>query len=184
MDLLSNPFPGLVFLDFESSGLIRPSYPIQVGIARCDLSRDFRYIRPAEHWLDWEWQWEAQNVHNITQSDLTRFGRPVEEVVDWLDAQLAGMTVVSDNPQADGYWGDQLYIAAGRGKAPFDLVRADELVLALLDQAGRADDYEAIRSQVSRRHRITHRAEEDALHWAAFLLEARRLMQEQRDRAD
>jgi DNA polymerase III subunit epsilon len=99
-------------LDFEASSF--GGWPIEVGWMRegDDKPRSM-LIQPAPGWSMAEWSEDSGQVHYISPRDLERDGVDVREVVDALEADLAGFTVVSDAPYLDQRWLARLCDAAG-----------------------------------------------------------------------
>ena len=169
-----NPYPRFVFLDFESSGLDKPSFPIEVGLAWCNGQSQGYLVRPAPLWETWTWSRDAAAVHGIRHEDLVNHGHAVEWVALWLNEQCRGKVVLSDNPVADGYWLNQLF-AAAEMTAEFALDDADVLVqAALLSGPDGLAGYEDLKRVVEEDYPLTHKAADDALFWAMFFRVAAR----------
>jgi hypothetical protein len=99
-------------IDIEASGFGRGSYPIEIGFVLPDGRGDCMLIRPQAQWQHWDPA--AESLHRISRDLLVAHGQPVGDVVDRLEAQLAGRTVYSDGWGNDYSWLSALYEAAGR----------------------------------------------------------------------
>lgn len=167
-----NPAPGFVFVDCEATGLARPSYPIEVGIARCDGVAEGHLVRPVEAWAGVTWDPAALPIHNLTREQLETHGRDPRWIAEWLNRELEGSTVCSDNPEFEAYWLGALFHAAGV-RPLFGLEDTHSLVCAaLLSTRGTTGDLDAIKAKVRITHPYTHRAAADALFWAMVFGEA------------
>lgn len=113
------------FLDVESSGIARGSFPIEIGwaFAHADdatLEAHSLLIRPDDSWLarDGAWDGAAVRVHGLTLERLMDEGLPISEACERLDAAFAGRVLASDT--GAGSWDDDwllaLYEAAGRDR--------------------------------------------------------------------
>jgi hypothetical protein len=153
----------MIFLDFEASAAMG-GYPIEVGFCIVDEKREMRaaamLIRHDE-WLDdfSRWDWQASQIHNIDRAHLMELGRSPREVMNWLNAELAGMVAVADSPY-DSVWFRELVEAAGI-KPSFGLV--DDISVAF---TGPEIPVEAMDEAADRVCRKTHRADRDAKHLA------------------
>lgn len=99
-----------VVLDIEASGLVEGSFPLEVawiGVNHDEF--DTFFIKPESHWTHWDEQ--AESIHGISKSLVSRTGIACYEAVSRLDANLAKREVLSDAPEWDGYWLDRLYDA-------------------------------------------------------------------------
>lgn len=120
----------LVLLDFEASSLSADSYPIEVGWCSRDLARGWScLIRPVYGWDDWSS--ESQRIHGLPRWKIEGSGLDPREVLDRLDADLAGCEVLSDNPWHETLWLERLAKAAGRQPA-FEIPRQKSSVDAFL----------------------------------------------------
>ncbi|WP_296710901.1 hypothetical protein [Rhodoblastus sp.] len=118
--------PRIATIDFEASSIF--GWPIEVGWMRegDDKPRSM-LIQPAPGWSTSEWSEDSGQVHYINPRDLERDGVDVRQVVDALQADLAGFAVVSDAPHLDQRWLSRLCEAAGR-PVPFTIDAAPALV--------------------------------------------------------
>ena len=124
-------FP-LLFLDFESTGLLDSAKPIQVAgvVVGKDLTKleivpsfqpayidclDDRDAMVPEYWL-------AQNIHHKTLRQVIKEGRPPIDIVTEFDAipkKYPGILLAGQNVGFDKRMLDKLYQMAG-SKSPFD----------------------------------------------------------------
>jgi hypothetical protein len=142
-------------MDIEASGFGRGSYPIEVGFVLPDGRSDCMLIRRKPEWQHWDPG--AESLHGISRELLARYGRPLEDVVDRLEAQLAGRTVYSDGWGNDYSWLSILYDAVGRRPG----FRIDSLEKLLTEEElGRWDTTKATVFREAARER--HRASADA----------------------
>ncbi len=162
-----NPLPDLLFIDCEASSLDRPSFPVEVGWAKCDGSFKSFLVLPPEAWDSYRWDPDSQGVHMIARSDLFRHGIDPAEVVAALGEAASGKTVVSDAPEFDAYWLQELHLAA---VVPMPFVLVD--FKAVLDGLAGTADIGALEAEVSESFPKTHRAADDALHLAVLAREA------------
>lgn len=100
-----------VFLDFEASSLADDSYPIEVGWAGEDGSRESHLIRPAPGWSDWDPA--AETLHGLSRAQLLSEGEPHEDVAQRALAALAPHEVFVSAPTWDGKWMSVLLRGAG-----------------------------------------------------------------------
>ncbi|WP_274644326.1 exonuclease domain-containing protein [Pseudomonas serbica] len=96
------------FLDFEASGLLGDSYPIEIGIVGCDGSRFETLIKPATGWTSWSA--DAQDVHGIIRERLED-GMEAVEVFKHLNERYAGKVLWADSAY-DRFWMAVLSVAA------------------------------------------------------------------------
>ena len=97
-----------VVLDIEASGLEEGSFPIEIawiGVNHDEF--DTFFIKPERHWTHWDEQ--AESIHGLSRSLITRTGISCEKAVSRLDANIVNLDVYSDAPEWDGYWLDLLY---------------------------------------------------------------------------
>jgi hypothetical protein len=122
-----------VFLDFEASSLNDHGYPIEVGWAGEDGSREDHLIRPAPQWSDWDPAAEA--VHGLTRERLCAEGEPHEEVARRALEALAAHEVFVSAPSWDGKWMSVLLRAAGLPRHALRLKDTDEAHRAAVAEA-------------------------------------------------
>ena len=136
-------FP-LLFVDFESTGLLESAKPIQVAgvVVGKDLSKldivpsfqpayidclDDRDVMSPEYWL-------AQNVHHKTLRLIAKTGYPPEDIVAEFDAvhkKYPGLLLAGQNVGFDKRMLDRLYGMAGK-KSPFDYHCLDLTALSIV----------------------------------------------------
>ena len=159
MSVLTEPVADLrlvpTVIDIEASGFGRGSYPIEIGFVLPDGRGDCMLIRPDAGWRHWDPA--AESLHRISRDLLARHGQPVRDVVDRLEAQLAGQTVYSDGWGNDFSWLSTLYDAVDR-QPGFRLDSLEKLLTE--EELGRWDATKAIVFRESARAR--HRASADA----------------------
>lgn len=97
-------------LDIEASGFGRRSYPIEVGWVLPNGQSYCTLVRPEDGWTHWDPA--AERLHGIARHLLESRGRPVSEVAQALNEQLAGQTVYSDGWANDYSWIGVLFDAA------------------------------------------------------------------------
>lgn len=116
MTSVLEPLPALrpppTVIDVEASGFGRGSYPIEVGVVLPDGVGDCMLIRPSDDWRHWDPA--AEDLHHISRELLLRHGQPAAEVVERLNALLAGQVVYTDGWGNDYTWLSTLYDVAGR----------------------------------------------------------------------
>jgi hypothetical protein len=145
-------------IDVEASGLGPGTYPIEVawGFADNDQADSF-LISPADDWLiNGVWTDEAEQLHQISISELISSGKSVHDVAQALNAALAGCRVLTDNPAIDADWLRLLFDAAGM--EPAFLLEDFE---AALPQVLPPGYYIAAMEEAARRFPISHRAAGD-----------------------
>ncbi|MBP0463694.1 hypothetical protein J5Y09_07210 [Roseomonas sp. PWR1] len=130
---MSAPNAPPIFIDIESSGIARGSFPIEIGWARPVIMLDGRVeldvrsvlVRPSDNWLADPARWDssAEPVHGLSREILLRDGRPLSDVCEMLDRTFDGAEVASDTGM--GGWDDDwlltLYEEAGRAGRNWDL---------------------------------------------------------------
>jgi hypothetical protein len=154
-----------LWLDVEASGLGPDSYPIEVGWCDIDDRRGSVLIRPAPGWT--HWQPAAEAIHGIARAHIEAEGVPVTGAAARIAEAVAGRTLYSDNPMMDGLWLARLFAAAGWAEMP---VRVEDTVALALSAEGRVSDmgWEQAERVARRIAPITHRAADDARHWATM----------------
>jgi hypothetical protein len=105
IDDMCSDFSMLRFVDVESSGLNKGSYPIEYGSCGLDLApSSFLIRRKCEFGLT-DWSIVSQSIHNITVDDLDNFGIDSKDAVSWIKRDLApGVVGLSDNAENDAAW--------------------------------------------------------------------------------
>ena len=100
-----------LIVDVEASGFGGDSYPIEIGLAMEDGSKFCTLIAPAPDWTHWDD--DAETVHRISRDILETYGKPMQDVANFLNDILAGKTVYTDGWVVDKPWLTRLFHAAG-----------------------------------------------------------------------
>ncbi|HEY1722236.1 MAG TPA: exonuclease domain-containing protein [Magnetospirillaceae bacterium] len=156
----------MIFLDFEASGL--QGFPIEIGWAIVHPDRritvESHYIH-CERWMDQIERWtpEAESIHGISRRFLIDFGKPPLAVALRANEVLAGATVMVDSPY-DMRWSAELFAEA---QLPQAFSFAD---VAACFAGPEVDEpaYEYSLKIIDKVKPKTHRAGEDAEHWATL----------------
>ncbi len=149
---INNPF----IIDVEASGFGSKSYPIEIGVALNDGQKFCSLISPEPDWTYWDNK--AEKIHNLSRDILNVYGKPVHEVVDQLNATLAGMTLFSDGWVVDKPWLTTLFHAAGRpmkfSVSPLEMILTEKQMSI----------WHETKDQITKQVNLTrHRASNDAL---------------------
>jgi hypothetical protein len=104
-------FPSYLWIDIEASSLSVDSWPIEFGWCSADLRAESFLIRPMEKWTDWSIMSEL--IHGIGLEELMDHGIEAESAARRINAVCAGRQVLSDNPEMDSGWLDQLFHDVG-----------------------------------------------------------------------
>jgi len=149
-----------IIIDFESSGLVRGSFPIEVAWAGEDLRLQSYLIRPSDIWLDDDRLWEAaaESMHGLSLGYLKQHGEPVERVAKALLQDLHDALVYSNNPLYDQDWLHRLLSAAGCDQK-FKVHDFNHLLAELTDIEGINFAYHVANETTP----ATHRAAPDVL---------------------
>ena len=145
-------------LDFESSGLSKWSYPIEVGYALSKGHSDSVLINPmsaADGWLYWDEVAEV-NRHSLSRRRLHQDGLSVLSVCQHLNHTLCGVDMVFCDSQWDLFWLGRLYRAAYM-RPSFTLIEIGHW----LSQHQRGDS-QLFQRMFSQRGRYQYRAKPDA----------------------
>lgn len=156
----------MLFIDFESSGLERGSFPIEVAWAGEDMQIASYIIRPTEVWLSDPRLWDpaAERLHGLSREKILDQGRSVEFVAERLLQAWEGKKVYSNAPLYDQDWLHRLLCAA---QCDSSLIVEDfnELLASFTD-------IECITRAYHQANKIapaTHRASEDVLNlWEIY----------------
>jgi len=144
-----------IIVDIEASGFGNNSYPIEVGVAMASGQRHSLLIRPADHWTHWEAS--AESVHQISRETLCRYGKPVREVAETLNALLASQYTYSDGWVVDKPWMTTLFQTA-RVTMQFQLSPLEQLMTE-----PQIECWDVVKQQMFNEHRESrHRASYDA----------------------
>jgi hypothetical protein len=160
-------FSLLRFIDVESSGLGRGSYPIEYGSCGLDLQPVSLLIRRRDDFALADWSPTAQNLHNISLDDLADHGVDADEAARRISLDLApGVIGLSDNPDHDFQWLIRLSSDLDAvGLYPISLFQRQARIAAL-ERHG----YERLSEatvRVQERYPHLHRAGPDSLRAAA-----------------
>jgi len=113
-----------VFLDFEASSLNHEGYPIEVGWAAEDGTRESHLIRPASEWTDWDPAAEA--MHRVSRAQLLAEGEDHAAVARRVLDRLSPHAVYVTAPSWDGMWLSRLFRASGIPRHAMRFRHADE----------------------------------------------------------
>ncbi|NND64584.1 MAG: hypothetical protein HKM24_01350 [Gammaproteobacteria bacterium] len=104
----------IAFIDFEASGLMPGSYPIEVGWGGPDIPIEEYLIQPTEDWIGRSelWSEEAQKFHNISQQTIASDGMSVYFIANKILTELKDVQLYSDNADIDQAWLARLFDAA------------------------------------------------------------------------
>ncbi len=141
-------------IDFESSGLSKRSYPIEVAVSNGKI--EFcALIERMNHWV--YWNDESESVHNLSRENLQGNGVNPKEVALKLNDLIQGDKIYCDSIHWDAFWLNVLF-SDNAIQPTFEL--AD--VLELLDTEYRLDTFLQSRQElISSGEFILHRALED-----------------------
>jgi len=129
----------LILLDVEASGLHPSAYPVEIAWCRHDLTAGWStLVRPAPSWGEDDWSPESERIHGIGRLQAQLAGLPVTEIAARLNADLRGLVVMTDHPEADSTW---LWRAFGEAQASPEF----ELARPLMHSQGRRSDAELAR---------------------------------------
>ena len=134
------------------------------------IRSDSRLIR-VERWLDDYLKWDpaAEEVTGISRAMVLEQGQPALSVAQWLNEELAGLTLYSDAHRYDSAWIDQVYDVA-KLRRRFRVVPIERM--GWRKDVGRA----AFRAQCDGQFDLLHgeekphRAEADAISWARVFI--------------
>lgn len=176
---------GLIFADCEASGLQFLSYPIEIGWAwaeRTHVEARSLLIRPTTEWLGWNTGWndDAERLHGISLEKLLSEGLDPADACRKLNHDWQGEEVAFDTGPAahDFRWVSILYKAAAADPG-FTLAQLSS-DLCILAYARMLRVPEAIVLRLDRlAPKQTHRAAQDAAHWAWWRVALRLIGEEQ-----
>lgn len=173
------------FVDFEASGLMAGSFPIEAGwaIARRGRKKPVAHGMLIRHdpWMERVDLWDARavDIHHIDRRALMMLGKSAAVVAQAMADGLRDFEVVySDNGQWDGMWCRMLFDAAAM---PMPFVVKDWRVL--FDDGPDTDEVEFerlhLKGELAKVAPRTHRAKDDAysmamLWWLTRRKEARK----------
>jgi hypothetical protein len=176
---MSPPNETPIFIDIESSGIARGSFPIEIGWARPVVALDGRVmldarsvlVRPSETWLADPARWDssAEPIHGLSREILLRDGHALNSVCEMLDQVFDGVEVASDTGM--GGWDDDwllaLYEEAGRAGRGWDLAEKQSGAVVARQFRAAGLDPRVVRPALAPwlpQH--SHAAAEDALRFA------------------
>lgn len=154
----------MIFMDFEASAL--KGFPIEIGWAIVHPDRritvESHFIH-CERWMDRVelWDVDTETIHHIRRQLLIEMGEPPAEVARRTNEALAGTVVCIDSPY-DRVWATQLFSEAGVGQR---FAFADVATAFAGDEVDERA-FEFARQIIDIDHPRTHRAANDARHWA------------------
>lgn len=154
----------MIFIDFEASSL--NGFPIEIGWA--EVLRDRRIVAESHYihfppWMDQLdlWDHQAEAIHRISRRFLMEMGRPPVEVASRANEALEGAVVCADSAY-DAMWAGQLFNAADI-ELRFSIV---DISVAFSGPEIEETAIQNARQVADRQFPMTHRAAEDARHWA------------------
>jgi len=156
----------IILIDFESSGLARGSFPIEVAWAGHDLTMNSHLIRPSDIWLDDDRLWDpaAERLHGLSIAYLKEHGDTIENVAHAVIRGLNGATVYSNNPLFDQDWLHRLLAAAGCDQI-VKVLEFNHLLTEITDIEGIQWAYQVANATTP----ATHRAAQDVLNlWEVY----------------
>lgn len=157
----------IAILDFEASSLSSKSYPIEAGWAVIEITGTITpgggLIRPIASWTDWSNK--AESLHGLSRALIEAHGISPRELVASINKAVAGMQVLSADPDYEIYWADRLFAAAGERRtwsiaSLHELLSRLSLARSAATRAWLSDALAAPRP---------HRAQADAEHLAMLL---------------
>lgn len=156
----------MIFMDFEASGL--QGFPIEIGWAIVHPDRRITvesHLIHCEGWMDEIERWDpkAEAVHGIARRTLIDSGKDPLTVARRTNEALAGQTVMVDSPY-DAMWCVELFTEAGIGGAFIFTDVSAAFAGPEIDQHA----YEFALQLINKVKPKTHRAGEDAEHWATL----------------
>ena len=158
------------FIDIEASSLSDRSYPIEVGICYPNYSTTFDLIDPSGVFRWTDWSTTAESVHGISRQTLHDQGKPPAFVARSL-SKMNDILFVSDNPDFDNHWINELFEACG-STPDFRIVGIPEAMQQLMGRTISNDDLRTAQKSVIKLFgQPPHRAAADAL-WMRRLWDA------------
>jgi hypothetical protein len=132
----------MFFLDFEASGLLPGSYPIEVAWASHHGNPESYLIKPHDDWLrSGSWDFNAEAMHGLTHEQLLADGTPVDHIAARLVDALHGWNVFAGSGMDQG-WLDALLEYGSRSEQirlmPVEIAYGDacRALLALVPPGG------------------------------------------------
>lgn len=99
------------FYDVEASGLMRGSFPVNIGWSLHGATFSV-LIKPHDRWNEDNWDNVAQSIHGMSMLYLRRHGKDVRQVARIMNDSLRGATVYCDSAERDTEWTDMVFAAA------------------------------------------------------------------------
>lgn len=160
-----------VFFDIEASAAFG-GFPVEIGWAfvldGMAIVSESHLIRPEPEWTDARWDDDAEQLHGISPSKLIAHGEWPDAVAQRMNTALASRFLFSDSG-FDEHWLNQLF-EASRFSQQFTVRRTSPKVLAREFAAKHALPATVLEHAIEHATRVyppTHRAAQDASHWAA-----------------
>jgi DNA polymerase III epsilon subunit-like protein len=101
----------LIFLNFQTAGQDRGSWPIEIGTARVQSDGSVRVqgnlIRPHPSWREDLWSSAHKQIHDISR-DRLKSAQPADLIAAEYLELIAGLTIVSNDPEVDRFCLDML----------------------------------------------------------------------------
>ncbi len=166
--------PEFAFFDFESSGLGPESFPTELGWAILTgpgtVETGSALIRPEPAWLAVPgcWSIQSQIVTGITRAMLESDGLPASEALERFRVAVGSRLLVSDAPEFDGHWLQQLAMAA---MVDWPLLRPIVEYYSVMGQVADGVDILMAENTARQHWPNRHRAADDAgrLAWAFMI---------------
>lgn len=158
----------VLFVDFESSGLHKGSYPVEMAICGLDLQPRSFLIRPHATWTMDDWSIISEQVHGISRQQTEEEGVDIDDLMEVLQDGYRGIWLLSDNPGMDHFW--FLRMATAAREMIYKPVFCDhmEYMGHLAVMHGRSIDFlVSLYDDAKAVYPRTHRAGPDALNHAA-----------------
>lgn len=155
-----------VVIDFESSGLARGSYPLEVAWAEFNAPLTSYLIKPTPIWVSDSRLWDpaAECLHGLSLDHLFEHGEDVHKVAQALVSELRDARVYSNNPLYDQDWLHRL-LSAGGCDQPLQVLDFSHLLSEVTDIEGINQAYKIANATMPPRHR----AAQDVLHlWEIY----------------
>jgi len=144
-----------VFMTFESSGYTEKSYPIEMAWTLHDGCYKSIYIKPEDHWTEWDPGLESQL--GKSRQDLMDMGESGLDVIREIDLDAEqGRIYVEDMGMAE-IWLGNLFAAFGK-ELPFELLPFFDLFPTLDRQ-----DFDDERRFLLESNNLSHSSAEDQI---------------------
>jgi DNA polymerase III epsilon subunit-like protein len=160
-----NPLRDFIFLDYEATGLLVPTNPIEIGIAMADGYAESFLIKPSPVWEQVNWHPEAIRIHGLTPKDVEA-GTECEVIAHWLNNLCRGKIVISDNPEYEKYWTNRIFLATDI-KSELEIYHFKPIINEVLSISKLPErQFQKNIRDIEVNFKVTHRALDDALFWA------------------